>query len=187
MKISIISGKRVLTKDTGEQVRVDDGDIIRYTARFYENQTSMLELTYIETEFVGIICHYRYNHNEGYTGIYITPLLVWNKSHEKWNRIVNYRANQLMQKYFLYPHLLQLPGCWHYSHPLDYLHTCINVSLADYNHVMMTIDLEHTFENAGYDYEAIRTKNAVFREELIAKALHPNRVSQWLQHSYFDD
>ena len=32
------------------------------------------------------------------------------------------------------------------------------------------------------DYEALKNRISIFKEELIAKALHPKRIEQWLEN-----
>jgi hypothetical protein len=58
----------------------------------------------------------------------------------EWNKIDNYSPPK--QKYFLYPHLLMLPGEYYNFHPLYYLHTCENKSLDEFKNINKFISLD---------------------------------------------
>jgi len=186
MKIELFNNKLVLLKKNKMKINIDIGNIIKYTGHFYDNTSTFANLKYVRTLFIGVVENYRYNCEEGYTGIYVKPLYVWNINDLGWNKIINYK--QPREKYFLYPHLLHLPEFYYHFQPLHYLHTCINVYLKDYDDIIVrTIELEHSFENASYDYPALKRRKDVIREELIRVALHPSRIAKWLEAGYFDD
>jgi len=183
MQLLKLQNQLTLRKETGELVKVDQGHIIKYIGRFY-NKT---ETSYVVTEFIGIIDNYRFNQDEGYTGIYVRPLYVWNNTEGDWNKLINVRKYP-EQKYFLYPHLLMLPDCYYHFQPLYFLHSCDNISLKDYTHIVRTMDINQPYgEGMSYNYIVMKTKPDVFRQELMQQALHPLRITQWLEADYFDD
>jgi len=175
----------ILIKDNSEIVNFDANNIIKYTAKYYNGLRLSNERDYIITEFIGVVQNYRYNQDEGYTGIYVRPLHVWNTIYHQWNKIINYKDPT--EKYFLYPHLLQLPQCYYHSHPLHYLQTCQKASIYNYDYIVSTICLDDTIDKIRYDYPAIKRRTGKFREELIQKALHPSRIIKWIECNYFDD
>jgi len=186
MKIELFNNRLILIQDNKKRINIDIGNTIKYAGHFYDNTSTFANLKYVRTLFIGIVENYRYNSGEGYTGVYVKPLYVWNMHDLEWNKIVNYK--QPTEKYFLYPHLLQLPQFYYHFQPLHYLDTCINVYLKDYHDMIVrTIELEHSFENASYDYSSLKSRIDVIREELIRVALHPSRIAKWLEAGYFDD
>jgi hypothetical protein len=187
MQLFKINNTLTLHKENGQLVKVDEGNIIKYTARYYNDTSNLQDFTYTPTQFIGIVSNYRFNQDEGYTGIYVRPLYVWNKNESDWNKIINL-PRYPPHKYFVYPHLLMLPEFYYCFHPLPFLHTCENVLLKDYTHVVRTMDIEQPYgEGISYNYIAMKTRPDPIREELISKALHPQRIARWLQEDYYDD
>jgi hypothetical protein len=140
MKIIIDNNIRFLIKDNNEMINVSDGEIIQYTGVLYKKIIdSISDIAKIETSFVGQVETNRSNET-GITGIYIKPLYLWNIMNYEWNKIDNYTSPK--KKYFLYPHLLMLPGEYYNYHPLYYLDTCVNKSLDEFRNVNKYISLD---------------------------------------------
>jgi hypothetical protein len=141
MQIVIINNKRILIKDNDEQLDISDEKIIQYTGIFYkpkeENRISIYDVDIVETKFIGKVETYRAASDE-ITGIYIVPLYLLDK---EWIKIGNYVSPK--NKYFLYPHLLMLPGKYYHYYPLYFLHTCEPAYLNEFTNITKTIDLHY--------------------------------------------
>ena len=141
MQIIRENKQRMLIQKDGKKVNVHNGSYLQYTGIHYTPVSSLdvktdiywyddiplLDLRENERKFVGIVESYRYRCDVGIQGIYIRPLYIWNEDTLEWNKIVNYKKPK--NKYFLYPHLLMLPGHGYYNMPLYSLHTCKNVDI----------------------------------------------------------
>lgn len=118
---------RILVKDGGSCVSVENNAIVEYTAIYYR-QSKSSENIYttinFERKFIGCVECHRSN-EENITGIYIKPLYML--VDEKWYKITNYQNPRY--KYFLYPHLLMLPGEYYHYKPIYTLDTIKNISL----------------------------------------------------------
>ena len=139
MKIIIKNNYRILVKDDGSEVNINDGDIVQYTGLYYnhiKNETA--NLSTIETGFIGIIETQR-SREDIIQGIYIKPLYIWSKVGSEWMKINDYEYP--ITKYFLYPHLLMLPETHYHYKPLYFLHTCENKSLSDFNNIIKEFSL----------------------------------------------
>lgn len=141
MKIIDIENNRILEKDNNEEVKINNNDIIEYTGIYYKIINDIIEITKIETSFVGIVESSKYRYDSGTIGVYIKPLYIFDKIDNIWKKIINYKPP--IQKYFLYPHLLLLPQYDYYNYypVLYFLHTCKNVSLNDFNNVTLDFKL----------------------------------------------
>lgn len=137
MKIIINNKNRILVKSNEEKININDGQIIQYTGIYYKNVNDIPNILYIETTFVGIVETHRYRYDSDITGIYVRPLYICLE--EDWYKIINFKNP--IEKYFLYPHLLMLPGHNYTYKPLCFLHTCINISLDDFTNVNKTLEL----------------------------------------------
>ena len=138
MKIIIDNKKqRILVKDNDDEINISDGQIIQYTGIYYKNFDDILNISYIETTFIGIVETHRYKYDSGITGIYIRPMYIL--LDDEWHKIINFKNP--VEKYFLYPHLLMLPNHNYTYKPLHYFHTCINASLNDYININKTLEL----------------------------------------------
>ena len=133
---------RILVKDDGSEVNINDGDVVEYTGIYYNNiKNEIANLSEIETGFVGIVETQR--SREGIIqGIYIKPLYIWSIIGSEWMKINDYEPPN--EKYFLYPHLLMLPETHYHSKPLYFLHTCENRSLSDFNNITKEFSLGKT-------------------------------------------
>ena len=181
MQFLKINNRLTLHKENGQMVNVDEGDVITYTARYYNVSQNVHLRTYTVTDFIGIVTDYRYNQDEGYTGIYVQPFYVWNTLENEWNKIVNLSPYPQHQ-YFVYPHLLMLPQFDYHYHPLYFLHTCENVALQDYTHCNRTMDIEQPYgKGMSYNYTAMKTRTDTILEELMREALHPRRIDNWIE------
>ena len=123
---------RILIKENGTEVNINDGDIIEYDGIYYKTVHDIVEMVKIETLFIGVVETYKSNHDIGIMGIYVKPLYIWDGVNHEWKKIVNY--NPPKTKYFLYPHLLMLSQHEHYASgysPLYSLMNCKNKSLDD--------------------------------------------------------
>jgi hypothetical protein len=134
------NGRRILHKDNHEEVNIHDNDIIQYTGIYYTPVEIQNIATYnkIETLFIGKVETYRSNYESGIKGIYVTPLYIWNKIDNEWNKMIE--TKPVPYKYFLYPHLLLLPEYTYHYHPLYFLHTCENKNLCDFTHITKVIN-----------------------------------------------
>jgi len=140
MKFIINNDNRYLIKDNNEMININDGEIIQYTGIFYKKLIdSISNMAIIETSFIGQVETNRGNET-GITGIYLKPLYLFNLKNNEWNKIDNYTRPK--KKYFLYPHLLMLPGEYYNYHPLYYLDTCVNKSLDEFRNVNKYISLD---------------------------------------------
>jgi hypothetical protein len=142
MKIIIKNNYRILVKDDGSEVNINDGYIVQYIGVYYkhiENEISNIANIFeIETKFIGIVETERYS--EGIIqGIYIKPLYIWSIVGSEWMKINDYERP--VTKYFLYPHLLMLPKSHYHSRPLYFLHTCENKELSDFNNITKEFSL----------------------------------------------
>lgn len=122
-------------------VIINDGSILKYTGIYYVKNTNPLEQFKIKTPFIGKVDTYKYNHENGYEGIFIVPLFIFNELTNEWKRITNYTPPSAGNKYFLYPHLLMLPAFHSNHNPLYYLDTCENIDLKDFDE-----NIKATFE-----------------------------------------
>jgi hypothetical protein len=140
MKIIIKNNTRLLVKDDGSKVNIENGDAVEYLGVYYNY------INNDETKFVGIVETERYG--EGIIqGIYIKPLYIWSIVNGEWLKINDYEPP--ITKYFLYPHLLMLPEI-DYPNPnkyLYFLHTCHNIQLCDYNSITKEFSLSTTDYN----------------------------------------
>ena len=143
MKIIIKNNYRILVKDDGHEVNINDGDVVQYTGIYYKYiENEIANVFGIETGFVGIVESQRYNSEVGVQGIYIKPLYIWSIIGREWMKINDYEHPK--EKYFLYPHLLILPEKYYHSKPLYFLHTCKNSSLSDFNNITKEFSLGNT-------------------------------------------
>ena len=138
MKIIINNNTRILIKDDNKEINITNGQIIQYIGIYYKNANDIHNMICIETVFIGTVFSERYRYDDGITGIYITPLYLL--LDREWHKIINFKNPE--QKYFKYPHFLKLSSCDYTYNALDYLHTCINISLNDFTDVNKTIELE---------------------------------------------
>ena len=61
MKIIIDNKKqRILVKDNDDEIDISNGQIIQYTGIYYKNFDDILNISYIETTFIGIVEKDRY-------------------------------------------------------------------------------------------------------------------------------
>ena len=135
---------RILVKDDGSEVNINDGDVVQYTGIYYkhiESEIAIANVFGIETGFVGIVQTHR-SREDIIQGIYIKPLYIWSIISREWMKINDYQPPN--EKYFLYPHLLMLPGIYYHSKPLYFLHTCENRSLTDFNNITKEFSLGKT-------------------------------------------
>lgn len=140
MEIIIKNNNRILVKENGIEVNINDGDIIQYTGIYYKKINDIVRCVNIETNFIGKVETYKARYNTGIMGIYVKPLYIWDMVKSEWLKIVN--LNPPETKYFLYPHLLMLSQyryCPSGYNPLYFLDTCENKSLHEFR------DIENTF------------------------------------------
>jgi hypothetical protein len=142
MKIIIKNNCRILVKDNGNEVNINDGDVVEYNGIYYKYiENEIANVFGIETAFVGIVESERSN-QDGFQGIYIKPLYILSIIKREWMKINDYEHPK--EKYFLYPHLLILPEKYYHSKPLYFLHTCKNSSLSDFNNITKEFSLGNT-------------------------------------------
>ena len=142
MKIIIKNNCRILVKDNGNEVNINNGDVVEYTGIYYKYiENEIANVFGIETAFVGIVESGRSN-EDGFQGIYIKPLYILSIIKREWMKINDYEHPK--EKYFLYPHLLILPEKYYHSKPLYFLHTCKNSSLSDFNNITKEFSLGNT-------------------------------------------
>lgn len=123
-------------------ININNGAIIQYKGIYYKKkENDSINTLEIETFFVGKIDEYKYNHENGYEGIFVQPLFILNELTQEWKRITNYSPPTHDNKYFYYPHLLMLPPFHSYHNPLYFLHTCKNVNLDDFKDIALTFEL----------------------------------------------
>lgn len=142
MNIIIKDNRRILIKDSNEELDISNGSIIQYTGMNYKaklNGINIYDIDEIEAKFIGKIETER-GDSEGITGIYVMPLYLWNNELFEWIKISNYSAPK--NKYFLYPHLLMLSGKYYNYYPLYGLHTCEPADLKNFTNITKTIALE---------------------------------------------
>jgi len=145
MKIDIYSGIRALVKSDNTMININDGEIIKYQGIFYKKPKtptiSIYDFDEIHTDFIGKVFCMKYYHYSGITGIYVVPLYVF--LNDKWNKITNYTPP--LGKYFLYPHLLELPEHNHFKR-IESLDTVESINLIDFekntNYGEIELDLE---------------------------------------------
>jgi hypothetical protein len=131
---------RILVKNDGSEVNINNGDVVQYTGVYYKKyiESENANLSEIETGFVGIVETQRYR-EDIIQGIYIKPLYIWSIIGSEWMKINDYKSP--VTKYFLYPHLLMLPETYYHYKPLYFLHTCENRSLSDFNSITKEFSL----------------------------------------------
>jgi hypothetical protein len=139
MKIIYENNKRKLIKDDGKNIDISDGSIVLYNGIYYGNKNDIDIHSEVNTAFIGTVVTDRFYYESGITGIYIDPHYIWSKIQNKWLKIIN---KPIPKKYFLYPHLLMLPGFDYNYHPLYLLHTVENTKLSEYNDIIETFSLE---------------------------------------------
>ena len=108
MKITLNNNnKRILKKYNGEQVNINNGDIIQYTGIYYKTINDIVKMVEIETEFVGVVDFGKTTDEKHFTGIYVKPLYIRDNIKNEWNKIVSF--NQRTDESFLYyPKVRQL-------------------------------------------------------------------------------
>ena len=143
MKIIVKNNYRMLIKDDGSEVNINDGTVVEYIGVYYKYiKNEIIDTIFkIETTFIGIVETQR--SSEGIIqGIYIKPLYIWSMVGREWMKINDYKFPN--QKYFLYPHLLMLPETHYHFRPLYFLHTCKNRDLSDFNNITKEFSLGNT-------------------------------------------
>ena len=143
MKIIVKNNYRLLIKDDGSEVNINDGTVVEYIGVYYKHiKNEIIDTIFkIETTFIGIVETQR--SSEGIIqGIYIKPLYIWSMVGSEWMKINDYKFPN--QKYFLYPHLLMLPETHYHFRPLYFLHTCKNRALSDFNNITKEFSLGKT-------------------------------------------
>ena len=143
MKIIVKNNYRMLIKDDGSEVNINDGTVVEYIGVYYKHiKNEIIDTIFkIETTFIGIVETQR--SSEGIIqGIYIKPLYIWSMVGSEWMKINDYKFPN--QKYFLYPHLLMLPETHYHFRPLYFLHTCKNRDLSDFNNITKEFSLGKT-------------------------------------------
>ena len=123
------SNKRILTKYNGDQVNINNGDVIKYTGIYYKTINDIVKMVEIETDYVGVVDFGKTTNDIHFTGIYVNPLYIRDNIKNEWNKIVSFTP-RTDESFLYYPHLLMLPEqpC-DSGFPLDFLHTCENVQL----------------------------------------------------------
>ena len=135
------NNNRVLIKDNGERVTINNGDIIEYTGIYYKTINDIVTMVEIRTTFIGAVDFARTTNVSGIIGIYVKPLYIRDKIRNEWNKIVHFKPRD--DKSFLYyPHLLLLPDIYHEHFPLYFLQTCKNRRLEDYSHICKCFSLD---------------------------------------------
>ena len=145
MKIVVKNYKRILVKEDGSEVNIEDGDTVEYNGLYYNyTKNEIYDVFEKETKFVGIVLTQR--SSEGIIqGIYIKPIYIWSIINGEWLKINDYKPP--FTKYFLYPHLLMLPEMDYHYKPLYFLHTCRNIQLSDFNIITKEFSLNKTDYN----------------------------------------
>lgn len=142
LSIIIKNNNRILIKENGIEVNINDGDIVQYTGIYYKIINDIVEMVKIETTFIGIVETCKGRHDTGIEGIYINPLYIWDIMNSEWYKIVN--LNPPKTKYFFYDHLLVLPQYNNYPpcyYPLYFLNTCENKSLDEFINIEKSFNL----------------------------------------------
>ena len=139
MQIIIKNTNRILIKDNKTEVNINDGDSIQYTGIYYKPINDIVQMVEIETTFIGLVETVRYRYDDGITGIYVKPLYILDIMNNEWNKIIDFTPPT--NKYFLYPHLLMLPGTYYNYKSLYFLDTCENKSLSDFTNITKTFRL----------------------------------------------
>ena len=138
----IKNANRILIKENGEEINMNDGDIIQYTGHYYKHVNDIVKMVTIETTFIGVVETCRFRYDTGIEGIYVKPLYIWDIMNSEWYKIINLKPQ--IKKYFVYPHLLMLsrhnnyPSCYY---PIFSLNTCENKSLDEFINIQKTFDL----------------------------------------------
>ena len=143
MKIIVDSNKnRILKKYNGEQVNINNGDIIQYTGIYYKTINDIVKVVEIETDFVGVVDFGKTTNDINFTGIYVKPLYIRDNIKNEWNKIASFIPTT-DESFLYYPHLLMLPeqSC-DSGFPLDFLHTCVNVKLDKFSDVYKCFSLD---------------------------------------------
>ena len=143
MKITLNSNnKRILKKYNGDQVNINNGDIIQYTGIYYKTINDIVKMVEIETEFVGVVEFGKTTDEIHFTGIYVKPLYIRDNIKNEWNKIVSFNP-RTDETFLYYPHLLALPDtpCGN-GIPLDFLYTCENVKLDKFVDVYKCFSLD---------------------------------------------
>ena len=142
MKITLNSNnKRILTKYNGDQVNINNGDIIQYTGIYYKTINDIVKMVEIETEFVGLVDFGKTTNNINFKGIYVKPLYIKDNIKNEWNKIVSFEP-RTDESFLYYPHLLMLPEQPDVSgFPLEFLHTCENVKLDKFSDIYKCFSL----------------------------------------------
>lgn len=121
--------KRILKKYNGDQVNINNGDIIQYTGIYYKTINDIVKMVEIETDFVGLVDFGKTTNDVHFTGIYVKPLYIRDQIKNEWNKIVSFTP-RTDESFLYYPHLLVLPETPSDNGiPLEFLHTCENVKL----------------------------------------------------------
>lgn len=145
MKIITKNSNRILIKENGTEVNINDGTIIQYSGIYYKTINDIVKTVEIETTFIGLVETERFKYDNGIEGIYVKPLYIFNIMNNEWYKIVN--LNPPKTKYFLYPHLLMLPQHNYYPscyYPLYLLNTCENKSLNEFINIQKTFNLSES-------------------------------------------
>lgn len=139
MKIIIKNNRRLLVKDDGSEVNIENGDVVEYNGIYYNyTKNEIYDVFEKETKFVGIVETQR-SREEIIQGIYIKPIYIWSIVNREWLKINDYKPP--VTKYFLYPHLLMLPEMDYHYKPLYFLNTCYNIELSDFNSITKEFSL----------------------------------------------
>jgi hypothetical protein len=145
MNIIYKNSQRILTKNytnqyENNQVDISDGSIVEYTAYYYPKVNTISEYAKVETKFIGKVECEKSRFSE-IIGIYIAPLYIWSHIDYEWKTIINYTYPTYGIKYFVYPHLLLLPGKKSSKNPLYFLETVRTANLSDFSHIENTFTL----------------------------------------------
>jgi hypothetical protein len=143
MKIIVDSNKnRILKKYNGEQVNINNGDIIQYTGIYYKTINDIVKMVEIETDFVGVVDFGKTTNDINFTGIYVKPLYIRDNIKNEWNKIASFTPST-DESFLYYPHLLMLPDeTCDSEFTLDVLHTCKNVKLDNFSSVYKCFSLD---------------------------------------------
>lgn len=142
MIILLKNSNRILIKENGTEVNINDGTIIEYTGIYYKTINDIVKIVKIETTFIGIVEGCRSKYDTGIEGIYLKPLYILDLMNNEWYKIVN--LDPPKTKYFIYPHLLMLSQHNTYPsgyYPLYLLNTCKNESLDKFINIQKSFNL----------------------------------------------